>query len=307
MIAEIELALEERSLDALDALARPQERVINRSEHFRSALMLSAHKLKHLLKVPTLEAECIMINLEDGVSQDEKVYALVLTAIFLAEYKQCDKKLIVRVNALDEGGIDEIIYLNQFHPDAIRVPKIRTPEEVRKVLSLVDDACEVHLSIETGDAWTNLAWLAVDQRVTTFYLGVLDLFADLRLPQSLITPDNPMMSYMLSHFLITAKAIGVKPVSFVFQEYRDLDGLREWLTLEKRLGFTAKGCISPDQVKVVHEVFVDDAEQIERAHAIIELFEAQRAIGVTGFTDEKYGFIDEPIYKGALALLEGKG
>jgi len=35
------------------------------------------------------------------------------------------------------------------------------------------------------------------------------------------------------------------------------------------------------------------------------MFEERRAEGITGFSDERYGFIDEPIYKGALALLKG--
>jgi len=305
-IAAIEKALKERNLKELDSLAKPRSRVLNHRHDFRSALMLSSHNLKHLLKIPSLEAECIMINLEDGVSKEQKPFALALAAIFLSEFRECGKKLVVRVNALNEGGFDEIAYLNQFHPDAIRVPKIRKPEEVRSVLALLNEKSELHLSIETGGAWENLSRLAVDRRVNTFYLGIFDLFADLRLPQSLITPENPTLLYMLSHFLVTSRSLNVKPVSFVYQEYKNPEGFSRWLELEKSMGYTAKGCLSPGQVKAVHETFVDETAELERARVIVKLFEMHRENGITGFTDDEYGFIDEPIYKGALALLEGK-
>ena len=302
----VKAALDSRDLKALDALAKPNRRKINRSTSFRSALMLSAHNLKHLLKIESLEAECIMLNLEDGVSKEEKPFALLLCAIFLSELQECGKKLVVRVNALDEGGYDEITYLNQFRPDAIRVPKVRTVQEVRSVLGLLDEDIELHLSIETKEAWNGLSHLAVHKRVTTYYLGILDLFADLRLPQSLISAENPTLLYMLSHFMITTKACGVKPVSFVYQDFRNLEGFREWLALEKSMGYAAKGCISPKQVAAVHEVLVDEVAEIERAHVIVKLFEMNRDMGITGFVDEEYGFIDEPIYKGALAVLEAR-
>jgi citrate lyase subunit beta/citryl-CoA lyase len=303
-IEAIQKALENRDLAALDAMARPNRRAINTKNNFRSALMLSAHNLKHLLKIESLEADCIMLNLEDGVSAEQKPYALALTAIFLSELQSCDKKLVVRVNALDEGGYDEIAYLNQFRPDAVRVPKIRTAEEVKHVLALLEQEVELHLSIETKEAWANLATLACDRRVTAFYLGILDLFAAMRLPQSLITPDNPTMQYILSHFLITTKALGVKPVSFVYQEYKNMEMFRRWLELEKTMGFTAKGCLAPNQVSAVNEVLADRVAELERAKVIVKLFEMNRDLGITGFVDEEYGFIDEPIYKGALALLE---
>ncbi len=305
-IEAIEAALAGRDLPALDLLAKPTYRACNKKNDFRSALMLSAHNLKHLLKIESLEADCVMINLEDGVSKEEKPFALALSAIFLSGLRECDKKLVVRVNALNEGGFDEIAYLNQFHPDAIRVPKIRTPDEVKAILALLDEETELHLSIETKKAWDNLKYLAINKRVTTYYLGILDLFADMRLPQSLISPDNPTMQYILSHFLITAKSVNVKPVSFVYQDFKNMDTFREWLELEKRMGYTAKGCISPSQVTAVHEIFVDEVAELERAHVIVKLFEMNKEMGITGFVDEEYGFIDEPIYKGALALLAEK-
>jgi len=302
-LQKIENAYENKDLSALDAIAVPTFRKLNKTEKYASVLMLSCNKIKHLKKIQTLDAECVMLNLEDGVSREEKPFALVLCAIFLSKLTECNKKLVVRVNALDEGGYEEITYLNQFMPDAIRVPKIKNKKEVESVLALLHDDVELHLSIETAEAWHNLSSLAVNHRVKTFYLGVLDLFADMKLPQSLINKQNPTMLYMLSHFLVTCKSVKVKPVSFVYQDFKNLNEFQEWIELEKSMGYDSKGCISPEQVKLVNKTFVDEEAQIARAKVIVKLFEMHQEMGITGFVDEEYGFIDEPIYKGALALL----
>ncbi len=296
--------IETHDLEALNCLAIPAARVQNRSLAFRSCLMLSTHNLKHLRKIPTLNAECIILNLEDGVSVQQKPYALRLCAIALSTFPKLNKKLVVRINALDEGGLEEIAYLNPFMPDAIRIPKIRRVEEVQKALDLIDENIEVHLSIETKEAWLALGALVIHPRVKAYYLGVLDLFADLGLSQSLLTPENPTMQYMLSHFMITARACGVKPVSFVYQDYKNSDGFRNWLELENMIGLDAKGCITPDQVRLIHEIFGHSETEMLRCREIVKLFEENAANGITGFVDERYGFIDEPIYKGALAVLK---
>jgi len=303
-LEEIESAYKNRDFKALKNIAKPSFREINKNNNFRSALMLSCNNIKHLSKIESLESDCIMLNLEDGVSKEDKPFALVLCAIFISKIKQSNKKLVVRVNALDEGGYEEITYLNQFMPDAIRVPKIKDATEVKSVLALLNEDIELHLSIETASAWHKLSSLGLDKRVTTFYLGVLDLFADMKLSQSLINRDNPTMLYILSHFLISCKSIGVKPVSFVYQDFRNLEEFGMWIELEKSMGYDSKGCISPDQVKLVNSKFVDEKEVINRAKTIIKLFEMHQKEGITGFVDEEYGFIDEPIYKGALSILE---
>jgi len=271
---------------------------------FKDALMLSTHNEKHLLKIPSLDAQCIMLNLEDGVSKEEKPIALKLCAEYLEKYKDIEKMFVVRVNALDEGGVDEIKYLNTYKPDAIRVPKIQTLADIKMLTQLIDDDIEIHISIESASAWNNLNLLRVDKRVTTFYIGVLDLFADLGLSQSIIDINNPTMTYMLSHFLITCKSIGVKPVSFVYQDYKNLEQFTQWLELEKMMGFNAKGCISPKQSQISQKIFGHSDSEIRKAQKIVELFEANEAKGITGFVDDKFGFIDEPIYKGAKVILD---
>ena len=299
--------VESGSIEELKALAVPRFRYQNRSSSFRSAMMLSTHNVKHLAKIPSLAAECVMLNLEDGVSPEQKPYALVLCAMALASNPKCDKKLVVRVNPLDEGGAEEILYLNPFMPDAIRIPKIRSREEIHRIFTLLDEGIEVHLSIETKEAWLALSELSRGYpRISTYYLGVLDLFADLGIPQKLLHPDNPTLHYLLSHFLITTRACGIKPVSFVYQDHRNLDCLRHWLELEKMMGYDAKGCISPSQVDLIHEIFGYSDAELSRAREIVRLFEEHAKKGITGFDHEKYGFVDEPIYKGALALLNGR-
>jgi len=304
MVNRIEDAFSRRDLQALDKLAVPTFRELNKSNDFKSVLMLSCNNIKHLSKIESLDADCIMLNLEDGVSREDKPFALVLCAIFISKIQKSKKKLVVRVNALDDGGYEEITYLNQFMPDAIRVPKIRNEKEVSGVLHLLNDDIELHLSIETALAWKNLSRLAVDTNVTTYHLGVLDLFADMGLSQSLISLENPTMHYILSHFLVTSLSVGVKPVSFVYQDFKNLDIFSQWLNLEKSMGYAAKGCISPNQVTLTNKVFKDEAKEIRKAKIIVKLFEMYRDEGITGFVDEEYGFIDEPIYKGALNLLK---
>jgi len=300
----IRQAYEARDLQALEQFAKPVYRKLNKTKNYRSVLMLSCNNIKHLSKIETLEAECIMLNLEDGVAPSEKPFALVLCAIFLSHLQSCAKKLVVRVNSLETSGYDEIAYLNQFMPDAVRVPKIKTPKEVHNVYALLHDEVELHLSIETKEAWYNLKELKIAPRVEAFYLGILDIFADMGISQENITPDNPTLLYMLPHFFITCKTMGVKPVSFVYQEYKNQQRFLEWLALEKSIGFDAKGCISPKQVALVHKTFVLPSDEIKKAKEIVQLFEENIQKGISGFTHGIYGFIDEPIYKGAKAVLE---
>ena len=92
MLNEIEEAYKNRDLEALDALAVPRYREINAKNGFRSVLMLSCNNIKHLSKIESLKADCIMLNLEDGVSKEDKPFALVLCAIFISKIRKSDKK-----------------------------------------------------------------------------------------------------------------------------------------------------------------------------------------------------------------------
>lgn len=271
---------------------------------FKSAMMVNPLKIEHLNKIDEIDADVIVINLEDGIAQAHKERAMILAGVFISNLTSSQTKVVVRVNPFDEGGKEEIEFLNKIKPDAIRVAKIREMEEIDNVLEVLDDDITLHLSIETKEAFSNLRYINMSGKVEACYLGVLDLLNDLGLPQSTMQFHNPTSEHLMSRFLIDCKIAGVIPVGFTYQNYNDLEGFRNWCKLEKSMGYRSKSCLGPKQVKIANTVFKEEEWVIEKARYIKERFEEMAAENENGFMDEDYGFIDEPIYKDALLTLE---
>jgi citrate lyase subunit beta/citryl-CoA lyase len=270
---------------------------------YKSNMMLNPLKLKHLNRIDNLDADMITLNLEDAIAPSRKKEALYNIALFLSHLKESKSFIIVRTNPLDEGGKEEIDFLNSFSFDAVRVAKIKTREEILEIDKLLNSEKEIHISLETKEAFHNLANFGGIDRFTTANIGILDLLTSLGLPQSLVTHENPTIHYILSKFLVDSKIAGVNPISFMFQEYKDVEGFRKWCELEKKMGFTTKACMGPLQVQIANEVFSIDNDALIRANHIKHVFEESAKNGENGFMDMKYGFIDEPIYRDALLVL----
>ncbi len=270
---------------------------------YRSNMMLNPLKLKHLNRIDNLDADMITLNLEDAIAPSRKKEALYNIALFLSHLKESKSFIIVRTNPLDEGGREEISFLNSFSFDAVRVAKIKTKEELLEIDKLLNSEKEIHISLETKEAFQNLATFGGIKRLTTANIGILDLLTSLGLPQSLVTHDNPTIHYILSKFLVDAKTAGLNPISFMFQEYNNVEDFRRWCEIEKEMGFITKACMGPLQVQIANEIFSIEDEAILRANHIKRVFEESAKNGENGFMDMKYGFIDEPIYRDALLVL----
>ncbi len=271
---------------------------------FKSVQMVNPLKVEHINRIDESDADVIMINLEDGIAKEQKERALIMAAVFISNLQSSQVKVVVRVNPFNEGGKEEIAFLNAVKPDAIRVAKVREMEDIESVLEILDEDIKLHLSIETKEAFNNLRYINMTGKVEACYLGVLDLLTDLELPQSTMQFHNPTAEYILSRFLIDCKIAGVIPVGFTYQNYNDIEGFRNWCKLEKSMGYRSKSCLGPKQTKIANTVFKEEEWIIEKARHIKTVFEKHAKEGVTGFMDDDYGFIDEPIYKDALLTLE---
>ena len=294
------------TLDRLPEHFGKKRKAPSTKKNFRSNMMLNPLNLKHLNRMDENDADMITLNLEDAIAPSRKKEALQNIALFLSHLERSNSFIIVRTNPLDEGGAEEIAFLNDFSFDAIRVAKIKNQTEIAQALTLLSSDKKLHISLETKEAFENLSKLRIDERLTTANLGILDLLTSLGLPQSIVTLNNPTIDYILSKFLVDAKTAGIHPISFMFQEYNDTETFRTWCEHEKMMGFKSKACMGPKQVQIANEIFALTQDALSRAKHIKEVFEKNAVQGINGFMDEKYGFIDEPIYRDALLVLSTK-
>lgn len=291
------------TLDTLPTTFGNKRKSATVKPYYRSNMMLNPLNLKHLNRIDESDADMITLNLEDAIAPSRKKEALHNIALFLSNMEHSNSFIIVRTNPIDEGGAEEIKFLNDFGFDAIRVSKIKNQTEIAQALTLLSPDKELHISMETKEAFENLSSLRIDERFTTANIGILDLLTSLGLPQSLVTPGNPTIDYILSKFLVDAKTAGIHPISFMFQEYQDTKTFETWCEREKMMGFETKACMGPKQVEIANAVFSINKYEIERALHIKASFEANSKQGINGFMDDKYGFIDEPIYRDSLLIL----
>jgi citrate lyase subunit beta/citryl-CoA lyase len=270
--------------------------------------MINPMQKKHLEKLSSVEAQIAVVNLEDGIADSKKEEALFAAAKTLSLLENSKAQIAVRTNPIDSVYFKkELEIMNIVKPDALRIPKIRSVDEVKMLDEIVDGEIDIHLSIETKEAFAALSSLKVSKRVTTVFLGAIDLLEDLGLGSHLIENRSDTLKYIMCKFLVDAKTAGFTPLSFVYQNYADMDGFRGWLEIEKGLGFEAKACISPTQVAAANEFFSPDRRSIDDALYIKDIYEQNEAIGNAGFKDERFGFIDAPIYKNALLTLKKAG
>ena len=270
----------------------------------RSNMMLNPLKLEHLNRLDSLNCDSVTLNLEDAIAPSRKSEALINIAYFLSNLKSTKSEIIIRINPLNEGGSEEIEFLKEYCFNAVRVSKVQKQYEVEAVLNILDSDKEVHISLETKEAFNKLScWQISDSRFARANLGILDLLTSLKLPQSMLKIGNTTINYILSKFLVDCKTIDIEPVSFMYQDYKNIDGFREFCHFERELGFKSKACMGPAQVEIANRIFAPTNEELKKAKIIKEAFEENSKKGINGFMHPKYGFIDEPIYKDALNIL----
>lgn len=277
----------------------------NNGEVIKTSLMVNPINPKHLEKLSSIEAQVAVINLEDGIADAKKEEALLSAMTALSSLEHSKALMCVRTNPIDSKFFEsEIEAINIVRPDAVRIPKLRSKDELAKIEKMLHADIDIHLTIETKEAFNKISELKTSQRVTTLFLGAIDLLEDLGLGSSMIESKSETLKYMMCKFIVDSKSFGFTPVSFVWQNYADMDGFEEWLEIEKNMGFEAKACISPAQVKRANEFFKPSQKAFEDALYIKEIYEKNEALGIGGFKDEKFGFIDAPIYKNAILMLK---
>lgn len=250
----------------------------------RSALYMPGANERALEKAKGIDADVLILDLEDAVSPDAKADARdrVCAAVTSGEYGH--RELAIRINGIGTQWHEaDIAAVAKAGPDAVLVPKVDSAGQVNElVASLVAAGAPEHTKlwamVETPVALLHAEQvIAAHERLTVIVMGTNDIVND---TYGLHVPGrNPLVLTSLSIALLAARAAGKVILDGVYNDVKDADGFHAEARQGREMGFDGKTLIHPSQVEPANAVFGPSADEVEHAQAMISAFEEAQAAG----------------------------
>jgi citrate lyase subunit beta / citryl-CoA lyase len=253
--------------------------------------------------------DCIILDLEDSVSPEEKDAAriVVRNALCVADFKQCEVSVRINQGLL---GLDDLKLVAAHDVQVVYVPKVETAQQVRDVETVLAESEK-----REGRAWRTLIVPIVESalgivhayeiasssdRVCALAIGLEDYTADIGVPR---TMDGRESLFARSSVVNAAKAAGIQALDSVFSDVTALEELARSAAESRALGFDGRGCIHPRQIRVIHEAFLPSDEEIRKATEIVVAYDLARQEG-KGVVALGSKMIDAPVVKRAQRIIQ---
>jgi citrate lyase subunit beta/citryl-CoA lyase len=270
----------------------------------RSVHVVPGSSERFLAKAAQLDADQLILDLEDAVSPDDKDRARALVVNAVRDLDVGGKTLSVRVNATDSPHCHrDVIALAEgagTQLATIVLPKVRTTAETAWAdillgqLELAHDlepgGIGVEVQIEDATGLVHCEAIAAAPRVEALHFGPGDFSAAVGIPTTTIggAPEGypgDHLNHVYSRILIAARAAGVQAIDGPYGDLGDDDGLRTRARLARALGYDWKWSIHPGQIATINEIFTPTDPELARAEALLAAYE-QAADGAARFEGE---------------------
>jgi citrate lyase subunit beta / citryl-CoA lyase len=281
----------------------------------RSWMFVPGHRQRMIDKALDLNADAIMLDIEDGVAPNEKDTARKFIAEALGRERRPNAPTrFVRINAIGHARMDaDVEAVLRPGLDGLVLPKVETAEEVLKVerilaqqepkVTLEVGRIRLLIAIESPRGLLNASAIAsCSSRVIGLMFGAEDYGRELGLPTSREGEAREML-YARSAMVVAAASAHVQAVDGVWVDLKDTDGLLGFARQSRRLGFTGMSLIHPSQIDPINNVFSPTPEEIDYAARVISAFEEANARG-DGSISFGGQLIDRPIVERARRTLE---
>uniref|UniRef100_A0A158PAH0 Citramalyl-CoA lyase, mitochondrial n=1 Tax=Angiostrongylus cantonensis TaxID=6313 RepID=A0A158PAH0_ANGCA len=292
----------------------------------RSLLYVPASSQKMLDKVPSIQADCVVLELEDGVAFTSKALARRQAADalnkLLRQQLHCFE-LGLRVNSVSSGlmedDVKEVCKAGSL-PQAFMIPKVDTPEDVATIYDIfrsnytpkrvTDTSTRLVIWIESARALLDMprilsSTLSLHKNSGFFKLDAVvfgsdDYCADIGATRS---SEGKEVIYARQRFITCCKAFQLQAIDSVFIDIKDIDGLRRQCIEGHSWGFTGKQSIHPTQVPVIQEAFLPSADKVEWATELAHAF-SQHQIEGKGAFQFRGQMIDRPLLLQAMNIIQ---
>jgi len=249
----------------------------------RSVLYMPGANERALEKAKGLEADALILDLEDAVAPDAKADARDRVCAAVADGGYGRRELTIRVNGLDtEWHAADVAAVAKAGPAGIVVPKINSVDDVRAVESALEkagapDHTLIWAMVETPVAMLDAREIAsASERLAVLVMGTNDLAKEL---QAEHVPGRQPLLTGLGLCLLAARATGKVILDGVYNDIKDEAGFEAECVQGRQLGFDGKTLIHPSQLEPANRVFAPSADELERAREIVAAFEEATTAG----------------------------
>ena len=275
-------------------------------------LFLPGNTPNMIINGDALGADCIILDLEDAVSPDEKDSARLLVRSAMKNMGFRGVEITVRINSIDtEYWRDDLEAIIPLKPDFIMPPKSGCAEDIKKIdayITGIEEKCGMDKGgvkliplIETALGVENAFNIATaSKRVAALFLGGEDLTADLRCKR---TKSGNEINYARTRLVCAARAAGIDVYDTPFTDVNDDEGIIADAEYAKSLGFSGKAAIAPRHVRTIIEVFSPSLKDIQYAQDVFEAIRLGKEQG-KGAVSLRGKMIDKPIVERARQTLE---
>jgi citrate lyase subunit beta / citryl-CoA lyase len=237
----------------------------------RSQLFVPANDERKLRKSTALEADSIIIDLEDSVPFSEKSNARALLAKLFRELDWGRKEVCLRINKVSSIYAKEDLEFvkKQEKVGALVLPKA---ESIPGIIYKRTGKTMIPL-IETAKGITNVQKLARCDGVVAVSYGPADLANSVGGRTEAYSQNN----FVKTKIIIEASAYGVDAIDGVYFDLDNIDGFRREANESRDLGYVGKHVIHPSQIAMANEIYSPSQSEVEEATKIIETYE--KALG----------------------------
>lgn len=242
----------------------------------RSALYMPASNAKAVEKARGLDADVIILDLEDAVAPEAKEAARGAAVAAVKAGGFGAREMVIRVNSLDTPwGAADLAASAAAGPDAILVPKVNDAADVTRydaAIAHATGATRLWAMIETGKAVFHLweiAAAAKTTRLSGWVMGVNDLAKETR---ARLTESRDAFRAALSLSVTAARAHGLAILDGVHNDIDDLESLEAVCRQGVEFGFDGKTLIHPKHLEICNWVFSPSPDEIAFAKAVIAAF-----------------------------------
>jgi citrate lyase subunit beta/citryl-CoA lyase len=248
----------------------------------RSALYVPGSNARALGKIPALDADVVIVDLEDAVAPAAKEEAR-RAAVEAIRRGLGGAEVVLRVNG--EGtpwAGDDLAAAATSGADAVLLPKVDRPEAVREAerrlaAAGAPPAQRLWAMVETPRGVLRAAEVAqASPRLACLVAGTSDLVKDLRARH---TPGRAEVATSLSLVLLAARAAGLAALDGVHLDLADEAGFEAACRQGRDMGFDGKTLVHPRTIAAANRIFAPDAGELEQARRIVEAHAAAEAAG----------------------------